>query len=232
MKKYFFLLLLLPGWVCAQNSQVIAAGDNDDLMDKVSTHLQFLFPEFTNGEVYFRNAPKGTGTLNYNMLAGEMQFLEDDEIMGIANVKDVVVVNIANRMFYPYNHTEFAEEILVTDNCRLRVRRKGSIAQHSKSGAYGTSSSTASITSYSSVNTDGRQYGLNVASNVLISLNYFYYLVGTNGKYTQIKNVKTFTKQFPVYKAQIETFVKERNIHFNKEEDLKALIVYCSELSN
>jgi hypothetical protein len=233
MKKYLFLIMLLPVWVFAQNRQIVEAASGDDLSDKVSTHIQYVFPEFTNGEVYFSNAPKSGGKLNYNMLVGEMQFVEADEVLTLANVRDVAMVNINNRRFYPFsNKGEFTEELLSTDQAQLRVRRKGNVAPHAQKGAYGTSSSTSSITSYSSISGEGRQHNLSVVSDVLISLRHFYYLVGANGKYTQIKNVKTFTNRFPAHRVQIEAFVKENNMRFDKEADLKALLVYCSGLSN
>jgi len=231
MKKYIFLLLLIPVWVSAQNRQIVEATSGEDLTGKVSNQMQYIFPEFTYGEVFYKGY-KGNGKINYNMLLGEMQFLENDQVMALANVKDVVVLNIGNRRFYPFNDKEFTEELISTGKFQLRVRRRGNVAQHSKKGAYGMDSSTSAITSYSSISSDNRQYNLNVQEKVLISVNYFYYLVGTNGKYILIKNVKTFTKQFPTFRAQIEAFAKERRTQFNNGEDLKALLEYCSNLSN
>jgi len=232
MKKYIFLLLLLPVWVSAQNRQVLEAASGEDLSQKISGRMQYLFPEFTNGDVYFIGLPKGSGNLNYNMLIGEMQFLENGQVMTLANLKDVALVNIGNRRFYRFNDKEFAEELLSTGTYQLRVRRKGNVAPHSKKGAYGTESSTSAITSYSSINEGGQQYNLTIAENVIISLNYFYYLVGTNGKYTLIKNAKTFTKQFPAYRVQIEAFIKEHKTRFDNGEDLKTLLEYCGKLGN
>ena len=231
MKKYLFLIVLLPGWVFAQNRQIVEASAGDDLSGKVSTTMQYIFPEFTLGEVYFVNAPKGNGMLNYNMLVGEMQFLEKGEVLGLADVKNVSVVNINNRKFYPFNSQgEFTEEIFSTDKSQLRVRRKGNIAPFAKKGAYGTSSATSSITSVSSVSSGDRQYELSVTGDVIISLRTFYYLVGANGKYTQITNVKAFTKLFPAHRAQIEAFAKERKSRFDNEAELITMLVYCSEL--
>jgi len=231
MKKYLFLLLLLPFWVSAQNRQVIETASGEDLSKKVSTQMQYLFPEFTSGDVYYKGY-NGKGKLNYNMLLGEMQFLENDQVMALANVRDVVMMNIDNRLFYPFNDKEFTEELLSTGKYQLRVRRKGNVAQHSKKGAYGMDSSTSAITSYSSISSDNRQYDLTVAEKVLITMNYFYYLVGPNGKYILIRNAKTFTKQFSQYRAQIEEFVKEHKIRFDNEDDLKTLLKFCSNLSS
>jgi len=225
-------MLLLPGWVSAQNRQIVDAASGEDLSKIVSGQMQYLFPEFTGGDVYYMGLPKGSGKLNYNMLLGEMQFIENGQVMSLDNVKDVILVNIGNRKFYRFNNTEFVEELMSTGKYQLRVRRKGNVAPHSKKGAYGMDSSTSAITSYSSINSDSQQYNLTVEGKMLISLNYFYYLVGTNGKYALIKNVKTFTKQFPAYRAQIETFVKEHHTRFNNDEDLKVLLEYCNKISN
>jgi len=215
--------------VSAQNKQVVETASGEDLSKKVSAQMQYLFPEFTNGEVYYKGF-KGNGKLNYNMLLGEMQFVENNQIQALANVKDVILVTINNRRFYPFNDKEFTEELLTTGDYRLRVRRKGNTASHSKKGAYGTWSSTSSITSYSSISSDNRTHDLTVQEQILISLNCFYYLVGTNGKHIQIRNIKTFTKQFSAYRAQIEAFVQEHHTRFDHEDDLKALLEFCSKL--
>jgi hypothetical protein len=125
---------------------------------------------------------------------------------------------------------EFTEELFSTDKFQLRIRRKGNVAQFSKKGAFGTSSSSTSIASYSSLKSGSHTYDLTVSDQVLVSMKQFYYLVGTNGKYTLIKNVKTFTKHFPAYRAQIEGFVRGQNTRFDNSDDLKALLEYCSKL--
>ena len=228
MKNYLLILMLLfPGWIFAQERQIIEANSNTDLTNKLSTQMQYIFPEFTDGQVFFLKASAGTGKLNYNMLIGEMQFLDNAEVLALV-AKEISEVNINNRRFFPYKGNEFAEELLSTDKYKLLVRRKGNVAPFAKKGAYGTSSSTSAITSYSSINSDGNNYNLSVANDVLITVRYFYYLMGENGKYTQITNTKTFTKLFPALRTQIETFVKEQKIRFDKEDDLKKLLVYCS----
>ena len=229
MKRYMFLLLLFSGWVSAQNRQVIEAVSGEDLSKKVSVQMQYLFPEFTNGDVFYRGN-KGSGKLNYNMLLGEMQFIENNQIQALDNVKNVIVVTINNRNFYPFDDKEFTETLLATGNYQLRVRRKGNVASNGKKGAYGTYSSTSSIMSYSSINSDNRMYDLSVQEEVLISMNHFYYLTGLNGKHVHIRNIKAFVKSFPSHRAQIDQFVKEHHTRFDQEDDLKTLLEYCSKL--
>ena len=231
MKKCVFLLILVPYMASAQKREVVNTESGEDISKKVSTQIQYLFPEFTDGDVFYRGLPKSSGKLNYNMLVGEMQFVDNNnKILALANVQNVIVVKIEGRKFLPYKNNEFAEELMTTAKCQLMVRYRGNVAQHSKKGAYGTYSSTSSSTSYSSINGIDRQYDLKIEENVLVSVINYYYLVGTNGKYSLIKNVISFTKQFPEHKAQIEKFVKENKTQFNNGNDLKSLLEFCSKL--
>jgi len=229
MKTYlFFLMLFFSGWMIAQEKQIIEANSGEDLSGKLLSNMRYLFPDFTDGKVFFKKSFLSTGKLNYNMLIGEMQFLENDELMAL-DAKDISMVNINDRLFFPYKGNEFSEELLSTDACKLRVRRKANVAPYAKKGAYGTTSSTSAITSYMNVDGGrGQMYNLSVTEDVLVSIRNFYYLVGDNGKYTQITNAKTFTKQFPAFRTQIETFVKAQQIRFDKEDDLKKLLLFCT----
>ncbi len=223
-----WILLLIPVWASAQNREVIEATSGENLADKVSTHMQYRFPEFMKGIVYYKFASPVEGKLNYNMLLGEMQFVDaNDQVLALAYIEDVLMVKIDDKNFYPLNNNEFTEELLSTPKMQLRVRHKGSATSHGKKGAFGITSTTSSIQSYGSIQTEGRAHQLSITDDVLITLSNFYYLVVGN-KQILIKNVKTFTKQFPGHKAQIEEFVKSHNTRFNNEADLKAMVEYCS----
>ena len=232
MKKYIILFLFIPGLLSGQSRQIVESVSGEDVSKRVSHRMQYVFPEFTNGEVFYIGMPKVSGSLNYNMLVGEMQFVENGQVLALADIERVLLVSIDNRKFYRFKKNEFAEELYSTGSCFLRARYRGNAVTHGKKGAYGTTSSTASITSYSSYSANNQTFNLNVAEEVLVSVDNFYYLVGTNGKYTQIKNVKAFTKHFPKYKSQIEAFVKENNIKFNDQNSLISLLAFCSTLEN
>ena len=231
MKKYIVLLLLMPVIfrANAQEREIIEAVSGEDLNKRVKQHMQYLFPEFSDGFVYLKGM-RSAGKLNYNMLVGEMQFIDNENQVLALNTDDVQMVNIDNRKFYPFNKMEFVEELLVAGNLQLQIRRKGNVASHSKKGAYGMSSSTSAITSYNSIQGADRTHNLSVIENVMISLNKFYYLVIDNKRFL-IKNQKTFTKQFSQHKTQIEAFVKDQNISFDNEDDLITLVKYCNTLN-
>ena len=233
MKKYIIITLaLFSNLLSAQNRQVFEASSGEDISERVSEQIQYLFPDFVNGDVYLFGTPKVNGMLNYNMLVGEMQFLVNDKVFALSREPKALMVTIDNRKFYPFKRSEFTEELLSTGAHHLRVRRVGKAIPHSRRGAYGTWSSTASIQSYSSLNADNQVHSLNITERILVTVDSYYYIVGTNGKYKLIKNIKAFFKQFPGNNALIEAFVKENNIRLKNEDDLKALLAYCANLAN
>ena len=222
----------VSSWINAQNSEVIEAVSGENLNEKISNQMQYLFPDFTDGYVFYKGMPQISGKLNYNMLIGEMHFIDaNNKILALSNVSDVLMISIGDRKFYHHSDEEFVEELLLDDKLQLLIKRNGNVASHGKKGAFGMSSSTTSITSYSGINnSENNTYSnISVVEDVIITLNNTYYL-SVNNKRIQIINQKTFTKQFSKYKTQIEKFVKEQNIRFDNEEDLKTLIKYCNTL--
>ena len=235
-KKYAFLLCFMLSCVClsAQDREVITVSSNDNIAELISEDKQYIFPEFTSGRVIYKTKrPVGGGKLNYNLLFGEMVFIDPaNEIFALEDVKDILMVVIDNRRFYPHRNEEFTEELFeTTSEVQLHIKREFTIISDGKEGAYGLSFSAASISHYSHVDAQGSsRQQLAIKENMLVQRKNTYYLVGKNDKHKLIKGVKTFQELFPKQKKQIESFVKEHNISFNKEEDLMNLIKYCDTL--
>ena len=216
--------------------------DDVDFLNQISYSMQYLFPAFTEGVVYYKNRPKSIGKLNYNILLGEMHFEENGQTLALDNVNDVVMVVIDDRKFYPFKGDEFCEELLSTETGDLLVRHKGNMTTHSKTGGYGVKS-ISSVTAVSSVllplyNSTEAKFNAGITQtkfpvvqeDMILVTNYFYYLQGTNGKRTMIKNLNAFTSKYPAHKAKIRTFVKENKIKLDNRVDLIRLLDYCASL--
>ena len=214
--------------------------NNEEFYRQVSHHMQYLFPRFMDGVVYYKESI-AKGMLNYNILLGEMHFVENDEILALDNVKNILFIKIGDRVFFPLKDSEFSEEIFLTDITSLRVIYKGNLSSYTKESGYGTQSATYSITTINNAiigapNASGSSRSVlnrkisEQSEDMMITVDYFYYLVGTNGKHLMIKNLNTFTNQYKKNKKQIETFANENKIHLNNREDLILLLKYCDKL--
>ena len=227
---FILSLIAFPFLSFSQKREVLLNGAGENLSEIVSGQMQYVFPDFTDGVVYSKVSGNIKVKLNYNMLLGEMHFItQEGEVLALGDLKNIFVVTIGERKFYPFKDKEFTEELGSKGKTGLRVRRKTKTGQHSKQVAFGGQSSLSSVTTVQSMNTEGKRFDLKTAENVIVSIDNAYYLVD-NGKFTLIKNMKAFTKQFSNYKTQIEVFVKEHHIDINKEEDLLVLLEYCNSL--
>ena len=234
MKKFFLLLFLLPAMVAAQEKIVVNLSSGEQLYDKVTFEMQYVLPEFKEGLVYFKDGRRIKSMLNYNVLLGEMHFIDEREnILALGSLKDILVVVIDSKRFFPFKDAEFCEELLVKEDARLCVRRIGNVAEYSKMGAYGMNQSLASIQTFNTVVSDNsRIHKTKWMGEVRLSVDTIYYAMNKKGKYTQIKNLKSITKLFSGSgnSAKIEAFVKENNTDFTIKDDLVALVEFCSNL--
>ena len=141
MKKIIFLVvtLLMTGGFCF--AQKIIRAKNVNLNDPESVKLDipqgavYIFDEFTDGTVYFKNGTTSSAKLNYNTLFEEMQFITDkDEILTVANPDDINLVKIGDDFFYRLRRCEFAK-LLLNENIMLLTKRKTECTDYSKIGA-------------------------------------------------------------------------------------------------
>jgi len=230
MKKLIILFLLFSMFISAQDKVILDVVSGENLNNRVASDMQYVFQKFTKGEVHFDNGRKNSSMLNYNMLLGEMQFVDNETVLSLATLKDIQMIIINDRKFFPYNNSEFCEELYTTGDVRLCVKRNARPLEQSKPGAMGIETSTRSSTTFSSLDNDsGVRSDLEVQRKILVSVKDTYYLMN-KGKYYQIKNQKSFTKLFPTQSSKIESYVIEHNTNFKNEDDLEALIAYCSDL--
>ena len=231
--------ITLPGVEVTAPAINMLIGPGDDLENKVPKSIQYSFPQFTPGKVYYKNGTQGGGMMNYNQYLGEMQFLNGDEVLALDNIEDVLIVIIDKRRFFPYNDTEFCEEILANDKIRVCMRRRGHISLRSKMGSYGTTTQAGSVKTYQGIvgNVNAEANGgssfnqeLKIYGDIKLHKDNLFYFMNSKGRFTFINNLKRIKKQFSGNDAKIETFVKENFIDIKNERDLISLLNYCSDL--
>lgn len=203
-----------------------------DLSQAVDATTQFLFDDFTDGRVFYKDAGSGAGKLNYNLLTGEFQFIDPKtkDTLAIANPENVLSVVVAGRQFMPFKDSEFIELLTKADGVLLAIRRQVKAIPYGSEGAYGTVSTTSSTSSYSSFEADGKQQQLSVSSYHQLLKDSFYYLV-KGSRTTLINGSKSFISVFPKSKsADIKKYIEENKVNFKNEADLIKLLAYCNQL--
>ena len=203
-----------------------------DLEDFTTLGQQYLFAEFEEGTVLKKDGSYARGKMNYNLVVGEMQFIDPqkEEVLALAEITNVAAVSILGRFFVPFSSKGEFLEILTDGTGSLGVKRRTVARPYGKEGAYGTINTSSSIESIQTVTSDGKPETISVSDYKLITSQSLYYLL-TNGKSKLILNKKTILNAYPKSThSQIELFITEGNIDLRKEDDLIALIDFCNQL--
>jgi hypothetical protein len=226
MKKYYLLLALLYSFnmVHAQlyKKKTIHTGET------IASASTYLFPAFTNAIVKLKNGGTLNSTMNFNLLICEMQFIDaDKDTLVLTKPEEIDSIILNNNAFF-YNNG-FYEILASSDSVKLAVLRKASY-EPVKIGALGIPNhSGTGMQSHTSILTYAGSKNLVVNEDIDITTKTAYFLIRNNEEMIKV-NKSDFLKIFPSKEADIQTYLKQNKIDFNKEADLKKLFVYCTTL--
>jgi hypothetical protein len=231
MKMLFgFFLICLYVDVTAQEKQVFVLNPGQKISDVLSFSDIFHYPEFKTGIVYYRDGRAGSSKLNYNLLTGEVLFLQSgndtialaDEptIKTIAIDSDQFIYNVSSKSYFQIKDTTKKVSLLKKESIRF--------SDSKKLGLFGQPIIAAAdqITRLSS---SGQVYNLTANERVDMVKQSEYFFEDENGKiYPALK--KNVRRVFDKYKTTIESFLQSQEIDFTKEADLKKLFSFIREL--
>ena len=185
----------------------------------------YLSDEFTDGIVYLRDGTSSFQKLNYNFLLDEMHFLtEAGDTLAVADPLQIKSVVIDSMIFY-YDKG-FVREIYKTGNYKLVVKQQMVQVADKTRGAYDAASGASSIGTYGFINNSSQIYRLQVKKDVFFEKIITYYLSDGYNHFVKADK-KNFNVVFP--DKQISLYIKQHKINFNKEEDLQALLQFCTQ---
>ena len=223
---------------CAQTVKKIEIKDIDvtnenEIINALPRDAVYIFPEFTQGKVFFKNGIIDSAKFNYNSFVSEMQFLDKQgNILAVLNPQNVAYVIIGQRVFYYVSEKSFAEILISRENIKLLAKRQ---TRHDykqeKTAAYGMSSATTSVSNLSNL-----YYGSGQNKDLAIRRDMQFtivdeFLFEVNGKFTKISGKNSFIKTFPALKNEINEYVKSKKVNFKNEKDISKLASYCINLT-
>ncbi|MCE5175372.1 MAG: hypothetical protein ABFC90_06050 [Bacteroidales bacterium] len=211
----FFLLLLFPAFLLAQEE------DNNG----------YLFPDFMQGTVLFKNGGVEPAMLNYNYITRLMLLKNDKgQMLEFSDLSSIVAIDIDNRVFIKGKNNAFFEQVSA-GNGYYYIQWFGKIVSQEKAGAYGTYSSTSAVTTYSTINADNKVIQLKLGERVKTEKNCKFYLK-VNDSFKNFDSARTLGKLFKGHEAEIEKFVAEQKIDFSKASDIERMVVFCEKFAN
>jgi hypothetical protein len=209
---------------------------------------QYVYDEFQQGTVWFRNGKSLPALLNYNHLYGEMQFINSKgDTLALVEEHSLKKITIGEQVFYYMNKNGFVE--LLTAELPVMLARKQNLeiirstfrlVRNSGIGTTGNvfagerddnmngpfnSYTHASSLSYRKLYTHKAPGELQLAKQTS------YYFVDQNERIYRAQKA-TLLKLFGRHKKAIEDYIDINQLDFTKEEDLKKLLSFCAQWTN
>jgi hypothetical protein len=185
----------------------------------------YLFPEFTQGVVLMKSGIRNKALLDYNSLTEEMIFENNGKKLAIGKeeLELIDTVYIKDRKFFTLNNKFF--ELVYHSKCDLYAEHKCSILLPGQPTAYGGTSQTTSITSFSSINSGGRLYELELPKDYEIKP-YTYYWLKKNGELNKFINMKQLMKLYNDKKDLFKAYVKKHDVKYDNQDSIVQFIKY------
>ena len=205
---FFMLLFLCSGWL-------LFAHDVNQAM---------LYPDYQQGFVYFKDGRRSSVLLNYNTEVEEMLYKKDSIAWAIANPEEIAVIDIQGDKFVYFKRKVFYQ-LVETGLGTLYIEWKSVVVSQGKASGYGGYSSTAAISSYSSIREGGTITKLSPNEKFTIQPGNRYWIKNKKGKYMNVTTLSLIQKNFP--DKDIKTYCQKNKLDCMKPSDMKRIMAYC-----
>ncbi|MEJ8758647.1 hypothetical protein WG947_16660 [Pontibacter sp. H259] len=224
------LVLLTVTASFAQEKEKIKMKPTEGKLSSTVRSKAYYYPQFQAGKVSFISGVVSSATLNYNMLTGEVEFINArKDTLAVDNMYLIKLITIGTDSFYyDAESTQLLKLVDDISGRKLLVKEKYALADVKNVGAMGVESSTASPTN--TTNTDFRQTQNKLKSNesMIFSARSYYYF-GVQDKYLPATK-GNFLKLFPQHSDKLKSYMKENNLDLKSKEEIQKLLQYASGL--
>ncbi|GLU52087.1 hypothetical protein [Dyadobacter frigoris] len=218
-------------FIYAQPTKILRVKNGQDATKYISAKDRFEYPDFQFGRLNYTNGKYAVTKLNYCYLLGEVMFISaKGDTLAMADNNQINYADIGNNRFYPFPENGFVE---VIEDCGVMLLTKKTQYQRGgieKKGAYQNSNEIGSVYNASTfTDINGRTILLPASNTILLKPMTTFLFMDLNHRFNKA-NKGSLLKIFSKNKNIIEKYLDEQNIDFNSEEDLKKVVLYCSEL--
>lgn len=224
----FFFILIVHLELLAQDSTYITIKTGSKVGDVLPLREIYYYPEFTKGEVFFKDGTTATVKMNYTRLFDQMLFINTKgDTLALAEEKTIKFINILKDTFY-YDEG-YIRIIDDNDFVKLAEKEVWEVADIKKTGTHNTYS-TPGVTSVKSFRdgNDANRNSLTLNEDIVLRKETQYF-IGDEYNHFVRAGKKKLMQLFPKEQRNIETYLKENKVDFNKKDDLEKLFQFLSQ---
>jgi len=190
-------------------------------------HIIYLYPDFKEGMVEFKNGQRFTRPMNYNKIGGSVEFItEKNDTATFVDETAVGHVNIGGDVFI---YSPVCMRFISSKKVKLYVYEKMKIGDKQKIGAFGIPNSGSAIETVDRIESNQRSYRLNPNETVILRKSTSYFIQSATSDILPA-NKKNVLNLFSANEEPVKGYFKSHNVNFNKESDLLALVNFLDTL--
>jgi hypothetical protein len=221
----FLVACMVTPVLMAQAGKLVIVRAGTKVTDYYSRSERYRYPAFVEGEIAFRNGKTTKASLNYDILFGEVVFIQDQDTLSISRKKDIKYV-VANDTFLLNNGYI---ELLYGGEIRVGVKNYVKLNDILKRGAYGTTSRSGTIETYETMSAQGNSFDLVPDQDLELKTMEEYYLSVGYGGFNQFTK-RNVMQLFPDNTDEIKAYIKTNKTDFGSRDDLLLLAAYLRTL--
>lgn len=225
MKKILYIIcsiFLLNTCLFAQKNELITVKAGTKVIDYFPVRERYRYPDFSNGQLVFRNGKVIPGRFNYNILLGEIEFIKSRDTLSINNKNDISLIVVAqDTFFYDNGYIELIHGGPVKVGLMQNIRLK----EIQRRGAMGTINRSSSMDTYNSMSLTGNIYDLVPDEDWVFQKAENYFFSTSENSFNQFTK-KNLIEAFPQKEEAIKGYLKSNKPHFDSREDLLKLTEY------
>ena len=199
-------------------------------LGKAQNEPLFIFDQFYNAKVHFKNRSVTVVAMNYDAVNDKMYYKDQERLMELTNANLVdSIVWAGKRTFLPYGHGYFEQIKMENGTAFIHWRIKNvNVGSQGPMGA---------VTQAKVEAVNIRSMGVYSAENKRINNADVYqqknaneYYLPMDGKFKKITNKKHILKLYPEHKSEIEAYMDKENIKMQEPLSVLQLLNFCMGL--
>ena len=220
-----FSILILNTTLQAQNNKIVVVKAGTKVVDYFPLNERYRYKDFIPGQVIFKNSKSKILNLNYNILFGEIEFIQSHDTLAITKKEDIRYVVVQDTFIFDNGYIEIVSGGTIKVGLKQYVKVKDILEK----GAYGTTNRSSSIDTYNSMWLSGNSFDLTPAEDTEFQKMEEYYITNPAGGFILFKK-KNVIQLFPDKEDEIKAYLKAHKVDFESRPDLLRFTEYLRSL--
>jgi hypothetical protein len=233
MKVLLLLLIILTSCsdLSAQDSTLVTIKAGNRVKDVLPTPDIYYYPQFRNGKVFFRDGSRAGAKLNYTRLYDQMLFIDTKgDTLALADEKTIKFITVEkDTLYYDEGYVRLFANY---GDVKLAEKQIWVVADVRKIGTHDTPKNTVAITSLSNLedaNGRAKSYDFLINEDIIIKKETQYFF-GDEYNHFVRSGKKKLLLLFPKDQLNIENYLKENKVDFDKKDDIEKLAQFLVQL--